>query len=579
MNSPMVYKGSNLGSKIANNRLQESKAIARQGLSNVQAISGTFYTNNFFAENDCDYDYLYEIYTSNGHTIKTTDESGYFTAMNQNFTPVTFDDPESSEMITVPMTKTKYTVKFLNQVYNTITTSYLDIAKYNGRGEDAHEHDNHTKNIGVFFSHDADFVKFSENDNTRYIATQECYNRPDPYDESNVSSYLEAVKRLSGNYIVPYSHNTLCTSRYPVSPELRKPQLYMGLHTRKATTLNGGSGTQNYTSRAKALDNYIYQNHTVDIVAAGDFGNYMTEEGHAANAITVGAVTLDKNRLAKATYSSYINPSYGAEKPEIVDYTDFVHAEFHSYPRRNMVSPVTPRQYPNGDTYVPSVWRTPGAASHTAATVSELLAKQPFYRWHPEVVKAVLLSSGETIPFDMDSDPKLANVDAVLSRDPYKCSFVNNRLSRFWNGNTNAIFKDYNGSREIRLTVKVRKGYSYKAAISWLSSGNDIEKLGAIPQDYDLAVYYHDKATKTTINGIEEYTTDYTGGRSNFIASSRTSYNPYEAVSFNANRDSYATFIITLYSDNPQSENYGTAQLGFSLYEKDNDYRYCFVSI
>jgi hypothetical protein len=206
--------------------------------------------------------------------------------------------------------------------------------------------------------------------------------------------------------------------------------------------------------------------------------------------------------------------------------------------------------------FLPYYDGTEMAAAYTASMVSDLLAINSFYRWHPEVVKALLLTSSQydlvypnhqaphyrALVFDYDSDD-----------DQYSYS----HHSRFWNGSMSKLKnRTVNGKKEIWFSVKTNPANAnadkyYTAAISWLSSGTDIATLGHIPQDFDLYVY---ESTTGNINSINP---------SNWYARSFTT-NPYEKVSF-ASNSPYLIFRISLDVEDDNSVNKGQVVLGFDL--------------
>ena len=121
----------------------------------------------------------------------------------------------------------------------------------------------------------------------------------------------------------------------------------------------------------------------------------------------------------------------------------------------------------------------------------------------------------------------------------------------------NKLTKYYSGSnkREIRFVVKISDFPTrhVRAAISWLSSGDDIVKLGKVPQDFDLYVYEG--------NDVNNIDTRYD---SNAADVSADGSNAYEMVEFNAHSD-YIVVRIVLYDDDEEAENYGQMVLGFDL--------------
>ena len=202
------------------------------------------------------------------------------------------------------------------------------------------------------------------------------------------------------------------------------------------------------------------------------------------------------------------------------------------------------------------------AAAYTAGMVSDLLAVNPFYRWHPEVVKALLLtSSGNSISQYPDgavttTTPSYEYLvfDDVGSKPKYEY------LSRYWNGDINKLRNhEVNGMKEIWFVIPNYPGKSMKAAISWLNYGDDIANLGGqIPQDFDLYVIGSYSPELITDN-------DMNVNDSHRIKKSDSSYDSFEKVEFNSGNLPYLKFCIRLHHDSSASERNGQIILGFNL--------------
>ena len=446
--------------------------------------------------------------------------------------------------------------------------------------------DNTSEEIGVYIAADAEPAQMKSGDASKYIPLASCSQTAMPGHENEASQMLYALKTFSTT-AVPFVINVSCGVDFPTNPENEYPQILVGLHARKDVNGNN-SATNAYGNRAKELDNYIYNNHVVEVVGAGNFGakpadgsdwnGYLTSEAHAANAITVGAVNYNGN-IEKTT--SWKNPAYGGQKPEIYNYTNYY------------LGSLSKKTFTKGSTnytYNPFINGTRGAAANTAAAIADLLREEPFLRWHPEIVKARVLTasdkftSGNVVDKDNGSGVILNHSKLFDESDRFKNGVTINKningtytnYSRFWNGDLSKMATTVNGKKVIKFTTKVYKNHTYRAAISWLSSGNDIANIGKIPQDFDLAAYWNDNAQQDdekTVNGtLKEYdyfTTDYENTRATFITQSTSGSNPYELIEFDASKTSYVTFVITLYSENSNSENKGKVQLGFNLLDID----------
>ncbi len=392
---------------------------------------------------------------------------------------------------------------------------------------------------GIYLTGNARPVKIdSEKDVICKVNPQDRFSTA-PEDEmraSRIYSVVDATSLFSNIYV---------TKQSPEDPTAA--QLYVGLHSDK------GTSTSTYSAEAKALDNYIYKYRTVEIVAAGNNGassGDLEAKAHSANAITVGAYDLNSND-GITRYTSWKPSACGAQKPEIYNFSHFyMNDNRRTYTKQNTTY-----------TYQPFYDGTETAAAYTAGEVSDLLAVNPFYRRHPEVVKALLIASGD-YPMNIQNNSH----DPVTTRIPTYLSVISdwkhtNQIheSRYWIGQFDKIATHAEGNKyQIRFSVKT-SGFgsnSYSAAIAWLSSGNDISKYGKIPQDFDLAVYPSNDGDLDNI---------YVDHR---LDASVSYLNPFEKVTFTTNAN-YVVFVITLLTEWSKSENKGQIVMGFDMTRED----------
>ena len=409
--------------------------------------------------------------------------------------------------------------------------------------------------VGIYMPSYATPIKMAENDNVvEYVQTPSSGYNFVPGHEMDVSKAYKVIKNSSKNSNIYIGSSTYYEDH----------DVYMGLRIRKAKYGPATKGLY-YTSTAQSLDNFIYDSRTVEIVAAGNAPannkNFVTD-AHAANAITVGAV--DQYTKKVTAYTPTNNPRYckkglskcnnqspvadyltGSTKPEIYNYSHFYFDEggYSTDKGRTYTSSsgASSAQYPYYD-------GTEAAAAYTAGMVSDVLATNAFYRRHPEVVKALLLTSSNTskVPTYYSLLPGRGNPNYACMHD-----------SRFWVGDVNKLTKIYSGSnrREIRFVVNLSDFTSryVRAAISWLSSGDDIVKLAKIPQDFDLYIY-----EGNDVNAID------TRNYSSAAAVSADGTDAFEKVEFSAHSD-YIVVRIVLYDDDEDADNYGQMVLGFDL--------------
>ena len=334
-----------------------------------------------------------------------------------------------------------------------------------------------------------------------------------------------------------YGLTTSCTDdtiqvALPIDGYDKNPKIYIGNHSYG----QGGDAYDTLTSRF--IDDFVYNTRTIEIASAGNNGLFnfsnISENARGVNVISVGAVHND------STYdrsSSRVNPKYPNSeakyvKPEIANYADllFPKADVFEVTKKGKISTTK-------EILTPFFRQTSSAAPYTTATVALLLDKYPFYRWHPEVVKALLITSSiKTITgaenHDKDNDSKYA------MGVPDGRALAQYNRSRFWNGNKGHYFLnekiefDENG---------ITEGKRYRVAIAWLSSGTDVVKYKKLPQNIDLEVKQ---------NGVT-------------LAKSESPNNPFELVDFQAKSSKPLKIIIK------RKENLGNGRvlLGYNLVE------------
>ncbi len=613
MNSPMVYKNVDY-SKIKNEKQKigqplESHVLAKTGLSNnIKAIEGAF-------NSDSKYDrpiYFKRYYTNNQNDV-CMNESGtgsgsnhcfyeshkvnhlYYSRAGSAFIGTSFGSASSNSFepnagwtnfnlndyrldrenvsFSNPIQASPYEYnqniqyKSSSFVKSSLTRSQREKVAWWFDGIDNPSSNYYDpdafSDVGVYLANDARPVKIASNKNVSYILhnPNDQFNTTIPEYEMLASKTYSVIKDASKRSIVYVGKS------FPEHPEQKIPQIYIGVHNMKAK-YGYSSEISTYTNVARDFDNYIYDNRTIEFVAAGDFatknnasnptGNgYLAKEAHAANAITVGAVDAYSNQITN--YTSYKTSNTGIQKPEIFNYSHFyMNDQKRTYTRKS-----------SGATYVyqPYYDGTEMAAAYTAGMVSDLLMINPFYRWHPEVVKALLISSSHvslTAPYPHNPKMKKAPsyyglvFENCIGSDDFK------HYSRYWLGDINSLSThEVDGIKEIWFSYEnpyyvpgQSVNHDFSAAISWLSSGTDIRSLGHIPQDFDLFVYESNTATINNVSNIIN--------SNDLIGVSQNGSNPYEAATFTTNAH-YILFRIQLYSEDNSSENKGKIVLGFDV--------------
>ena len=271
------------------------------------------------------------------------------------------------------------------------------------------------------------------------------------------------------------------------------PKIFIGAQSYSC----GTSSIYEYESRD--IDDFIYHTRTIEFAPAGEFNDgSMDDVGKGVNVITVGAVKSSLNNIQSLSYhqkSSAVNPTFRDNstkyvKPEIANVSDFLFPQHYAVAIKggndgswgglvNSWSVLEP--------FYGGKEGTSAAASYTAATVAMLLQRYPFYKWHPEVVKALLITSSvksinNASSYDTDNEGKYA-----MGIPKGEALFVNNR-SRFWNGKNGDFFSSgYPGKIEF-TEQNINPNKKYRIAIAWLSRGTVVYNYQDIPQDIDLEV-------------------------------------------------------------------------------------------
>lgn len=195
------------------------------------------------------------------------------------------------------------------------------------------------------------------------------------------------------------------------------------------------------------------------------------------------------------------------------------------------------------------------------------------------LVRSLLRLQGTAInqPYPANSEMQTVPSYTYLVFDDVGRKDHFNYDSHYWNGNIDKLKTrtNSNDQHEIWFVTKNLGSPSNDAfaAISWLSSGNDIDNIGYIPQDFDLTVCgsnnsIYDKYVKSH-EKLSNIDFDHLG---DFLVASNRSFNSFEKVSISTNHK-YLIFCITLYSEDERSENKGEVVIGFNLASYDFGYQ------
>ncbi len=341
-----------------------------------------------------------------------------------------------------------------------------------------------------------------------------------------------------------YGLHEACGKTVPVDGYKKSPKIYIGNHSY-------GDGSFYYS--ATYIDDFIYATRTIEVASAGNLGYkkataaQISEIATGVNVISVGAV---HNNLTYHQTSSWANPKYSKKddpsfsgeayvKPEIANFSDIL------FPDKGAAGILNKHYDSEYQVLKPYFTQTSSSTPYTTASIALLLERYPFYRWHPEVVKALLLTSSiKKIIGAKDHDPD--NGDYAMGVPDGRAMFEKNR-SRFWNGNN----EDFFVNKRISFTESgIQSGRKYRIAIAWLSSGTAVAQYGRLPQDINLKVKQN--------------------GRT--IARSESTSNPFELVDFAA--ESGGDLEIIIERKEGMGENLGgRVLLGYNFLELPDAYQ------
>ena len=440
---------------------------------------------------------------------------------------------------------------------------------------DADWFDNTSSEVGVFmgadalpvhsgWEYDGKFAGYIRNGspNNVYVPTHENELR-----ESRTYSLIKAASthganNMSRSVIYVGKGNVITTNPGGGDGSLTKPQVYIGVRNN-----NKNLGYTGYNSDARLLDDYIYENRTVEFVPSGNFGRtnnvpMMYARSYATNAITVGAI--DQNhKVTNYTGISLDHASYPRlDKPEIYNYSRL-------QVKKERARAYTPPGCPVGDLTCSVVKQpyydgTEVATAYTAGMVSNLLATNPFYRWHPEVVKALLLTSFGHSVSGVPSGNVSNNAPSYryLAFD-YQKAYNHSLYSRYWNGDLRKFVEPGSNDIFFRIANIKNKGKALKAAIAWLNKGSDNARCnGFAAQKFYLYVY----------GAGANQGPSYAGAWGRIIAESIGDRNSFAKVEISADQNDYDWLAFRIQYDPSyeascmaNSSELGQVVLGFNM--------------
>lgn len=266
--------------------------------------------------------------------------------------------------------------------------------------------------------------------------------------------------------------------------------LYIGAHVftnTKTTDYN------TYSDESAVLDDYIYNTRIIQFASAGD-GTHPNAAAFATNAITVGSVNRSTDMAGDYYWKNAIFGRNGAQivKPEILGFNHLYLQDEKTYEAVN--SKTGKSEYISHP--IIGKKNSASAAIFMAGMAADLLAAQPFYKWHPEVVKALMITSSvymiKNPQFDTDNNDKPSAV--VGNKIPqFAANMMDQNVSRYWLGNHSDHFV---GNKITFSENDIEKDKTYRIAIAWLSRGDCSIYGNRLQQNMTLKVTAVDKNGK-----------------------------------------------------------------------------------
>lgn len=293
---------------------------------------------------------------------------------------------------------------------------------------------------------------------------------------------------------------------WPTDPLDYTPPIYIGSHSWHVST------DSVYLQVDELMDDYIFSTGVIEFICAGNRNSsgethYVSSPGKAVNAITVGAIEPDTYKYA--TYTRWKNSAVKNQKPEV---PNFSHFYFEGD------APFSIMENGLWKTYNGTFDGTSASTPYTAAMAADVLSQHPFFKTHPEMFKALMMT-GSTVQITGASTRDRDNYSRV-KRIPQYSNMGWNTRSAYWNGANSSFFSA--DSTISFVETGIVSGAHYRIAISWLSSGGYVKTNKKLPQDMDLFIYQNGQ----------------------LVDSSESPDNPFELVDFTTSSSNDLTIVI-----------------------------------
>ena len=262
-------------------------------------------------------------------------------------------------------------------------------------------------------------------------------------------------------------------------------------------TASSKKDVSSYTAEAAEIDEYIYHTRAIEFAAYTEEGK-KTGPGTSLNAISVSPANIDGYVLNRdVVKNARFHPTAkgaGFNKPEIYSLS-YAYNSYNDFSRKV--------KHDNNEYDIFGITDSWGASTTASAMAADLLSKYPFYKWHPEVVKALMKTANsraklKKINYNNINEitpSNITNNSSSMSK-AYLTLFeemIRNNTSRYWYGNNNNFFSN----EKMSFTENVDRGGKYNIAIAWLVQGQYAWYNKLLSSNYSFEIY--DDATGTMI--------------------------------------------------------------------------------
>ena len=268
-------------------------------------------------------------------------------------------------------------------------------------------------------------------------------------------------------------------------------------------TASSKKDVSSYTPEAAEIDEYIYVTRAIEFAAYTEEGK-KTGPGTALNAITVSPVNANgyvlKRDVVKQAKFHPTASAAGINKPEIYSLS-YAYNTYDDFSRKV--------KHDNNEYDILGITDSWGASTTASAMAADLLSKYPFYKWHPELVKALMKTANNRAKLTKVNHSDISEITSsnitTNSQTMHTAhltlleEMLRNNVSRYWYGNNSNFFSN----DKMSFTENVESGKQYNIAIAWLIQGRYAWNNKSLSTKYTFRIY-DDATGKKLAENISE---------------------------------------------------------------------------